>query len=84
MLNNVLAGWPNKSISSAFYEARDNVYATYRQADDQFSGNVWKSPRLLFSYFKRPLGADTQGKEEITKYHPYKSLLGIVPVIKGT
>ena len=47
-------------MSTAFYAARDNVYATYKEADHQFSTNIWSSPRLLFSYFKRPLGLDTQ------------------------
>ena len=43
----------NDSVSTSFYSARDNVLVAYRDADSQFSRNIWTSPRLLFSYFKR-------------------------------
>jgi hypothetical protein len=51
---------PTDSVSSAFYEARENVLLSYKDADHQFSTNIWTNPRLLFSYFKRPLGYETE------------------------
>jgi len=50
----------NETVSSAFYEARQNVLDTYVEAENQFSSNIWNSPRLLFSYFKRPIGEKTE------------------------
>ncbi|CAG5103234.1 Oidioi.mRNA.OKI2018_I69.chr1.g678.t1.cds [Oikopleura dioica] len=50
----------NDTIAVTFYEAQQNVLDTYSHAEHQFKSDIWRDPRLLFSYFKRPVGDETE------------------------